>query len=342
MYTHGVYTCFFLGEKVYGMLKRMSISSCEYIFSGSEGQDVVAKRWCNDEIKVLISTTLGLVGNESSKTQLVVIVGMLYNLPSIVQSIGRVRPMRRKKDSLCCIYTSNNNFNRMVVAKDDSIVAFRELVGCGILEDESKDNYMKSMTMSAVNKWLFVDKGCRMVSLALRLGYKQEPCHLCDICTDTCVKVASVQKKSQMKVNNKEKVEGIRLLTRLKRKCMCCNSSSCNGLCVVRKLSKGLICFHCLGKHRVADCDKSYKKVLHGKACFSCYVYNYSPDCVHDFKECSKDGEVKERLRGLIHYDYCQKNKENGLKRSFVEHLSCIYASESTFFKFLYKYKDCK
>ena len=73
----------FAGHTIYNLLMGKKIS-CKYIDSESTDQTLVASEWNNDSLKVLITTTIGLVGNESSRTQMVCIVGLLYNLPSIV------------------------------------------------------------------------------------------------------------------------------------------------------------------------------------------------------------------------------------------------------------------
>ena len=87
------------------------------------------------------------------------------------------------------------------------------------------------------------------------------------------------------------------------------------------------------------DCPAAYKTILGGKACFSCYVYNYSDSVVHSRDECSVEGEIQERLRGLIHYDFKSK-KERNASVDFNVHLSGIFADSKTFFSFLYKYRE--
>lgn len=315
--------------------------SCEFIFSGSPGQDVIAKKWNDNLLRVLISTTLGLVGNECSKTQLVCIVGLMYNIPSIVQSIGRIRPKRRNANSQCRIYTAMNHKSILRSRKEECFKMVDELIGCNIVSKDCKGKYLKSMTVHSVNGWLFHDQGCRMVSLSSRLGFEQSPCRLCDRCTDTCVNRAAVLRKKQLDSNKVEKESGIRLLSRLKQKCLVCNNTSCSGTCLVRNRS-GLVCFHCLGSHVASKCPKAYRTILKNKACYSCYKFNYSEDCIHHFTECSKEGQIKERLRCLIQHDYQQKKKNRRIQSNFEQHLSGIYASEVTFFKFLYHYRDWK
>lgn len=332
------------GRKVYDKLKRSMDERCAFIYSGSEEQEVIAKKWNENEIQVLISTSLGLVGNESSKTQLVCIIGLLYNLPSIVQAMGRIRPARRTENSTCMIFTAEHNFEKIQVSKVDSLNAFNELVGCKIMSIDTKIQYFRSMSLGSVNNWLFDDTGCRMVSLGKRLGFTQNICKVCDICTNTNVKRSSISKQLLMDKQICEKELGIQLLQRFRFKCICCNNSFCTGICVVKKMGRGLNCYHCLGNHRSSECS-IYKPILKGKACFSCYQFNYSQQSVHIYTACNEDGQIRERLRALIQNDFLQKRtqkRRSGETYSFQEHLSGIYANVDTYFRFLHKYKDWK
>lgn len=333
------------GRRIYDKLQLSFRNLSAFIYSGSEGQDSIARKWSGNELRILISTTLGLVGNESNNTQLVCIVGMLYNLPSVVQSIGRIRPMRRCNDSSCLIFTNEQNSARLKQAKDESTNAYNELVGCKIISSGEKMKYFRSMTMMSVNSWLFNDMGCRVVSLANRLGYSQGKCNICDICCNNHVGRASISKSLELTRKQKQKERGIRILQRLKDKCIVCNRSSCTGNCIARKVRKGqLVCFHCLGGHVANKCGV-VKPILQGKACYSCYVYNYDQSVQHRYTDCSRDGGIKERLRALLQYDYNEKNKQRPAASrvyTFQEHLSGIYASSDTFFEFLNIYYDWK
>lgn len=330
----------FTGDKVHDLLQSKRVDS-EYINSGTGNQNLVAKKWNDDSLRVLITTTLGLVGNESSRTQLVCIVGLLYNLPSIVQAYGRIRPKRRTNYSQCSIYTMKNNYGRVNALRSETLNGWNQLHECKIVSVGQFSTYKNSLTIGSVNDWLFLDQGCRHTSLAQRLGYKCLKCGICDKCTDTEVRALAIGKRMESDENKKRKEAGILLLERLKRSCMCCNRKECDGTCVARK-NGSMTCYHCLGRHYARDCPKEYKNILRGKACFSCYMYNYSKDCSHDIKDCSGEGGMKERLRGLIQHDYLKKKKNPRISRGFEEHLSGIFASEGTFFDFLYKYRDWK
>ena len=328
------------GSEIFNRLKTNGID-CEFICSDSKHQSQVATKWNNDLLKILITTTLGLVGNESTRTGLVCIVGLHYNLVSIVQAYGRVRVRRRTKYSKCIIFTAENNNARLHLSKEEDSIKLDELIGMGIVCETNRQKYKRSMTMASVEEWLMKDKGCRLVSLAARLGFKHQKCTMCDICTNSCVRVTAKKKTNQLGDSVMKRNTGIQLLNRLRQKCICCNRTDCNGTCVVMQ-QKGITCYHCLGSHYARQCKKGYKNILKGKACYSCYVYNYSQDCIHDHTECSGNGGIKERLRGLIQHDYLEKKKNTGTTASFIIHLAGIYGSAESFFSFLYKYKNWK
>ena len=327
------------GNYVFEQLKRKEIN-CEFIYSGSENQANVAAEWNNNRLNVLISTTLGLVGNESINTQLVCIVGLLYDLPSIVQAMGRIRPKRRRKISEMMIFIPNKVKSLLHLGRISAKTNFQQLCACRILSESMKERYMRVMTVSSVYEWLTNDTGCKLVSLACRMGYRQNVCNKCDYCTKSITHKSAEQQRRKIENNRKRKSVGIQLLSKLKKHCFCCKKSSCIGTCLASKLP-GMNCYHCLGKHRANQCTMEYKSVLKNKACYSCFVFNHSEDCNHDYTQCKQKGEVQERLRGLIHHDFIEAKKTNRVL-NFTTFISGIYATEETFFKYLYKYKNWK
>ncbi len=338
--------CLQQGEAIYRNLKT-SEYSCEYIYSGSERQLEIAKMWNSDSLRILISTTIGLVGNESTMTQTVCIVGLLYNLPSIIQSIGRIRAQRRNEKSECTIFTDVNYKYKLDDAVAKSNADCEQLIGCNLLERANMGKYFKSMTMNAVNGWLFHDQGCRIASLSARLGYVHNKCQQCDRCTNTSVNRCTILRKNRINLNNTRRKEGIRLLQLMKTMCVVCNKARCEGSCVVGGIQLGrrkgsYVCFKCLGPHLSRDCRKAYQIALTNKACYRCFQYNYCDEVRHDFSVCKDDGGIKDRLKALIQHDFCDKNehlrKED--KISFSSHVSGIYASADTFFAFLYRYRN--
>ena len=288
----------------------------------------------------MISTTIGLVGNESSKTQFICIVGLLYNLPSIIQAMGRIRPHRRNKVSSVVIFITENNNSKLYLGKIEAKRYFQGLISTQIISEQSKDYYYKCMTVDSVHDWLTNDLGCRFVSLSNRLGYKQNRCNYCDRCSGTVIHRSSKNSQDMIETINTRKRIGKLILERMKQKCFCCNTKNCIGICIAKRRGR-MTCFHCLGNHPAKKCNSQYKSILKNKACYSCMVFNFDGNVNHDYRLCSKDGEIRERLRGLIHHAYLD-DKKDANRKNFDEFLSGIYATEETFFKFLYKYKKWK
>ena len=140
---------------------------------------------------------------------------------------------------------------------------------------------------------------------------------------------------------NKYKLEkelGLKLLDWLKKSCLCCKTTSCIGTCQTSNLGR-VQCFNCLGNHRARDCKNDYKRILKDKAYYSCYCFNVDQSDANDFRECSKEGDIQERLRCLIHYAY-KTERKNGSKQSYMNFLSGIYSSEQRYFHFLASFKD--
>ncbi len=296
-------------------------------------------------MRVLISTTIGLVGNESTKTQTVCIVGLLYNIPSIIQCLGRIRPQRRTDDSQCTIFT-NESYNFMLErasVKGESDCA--QLISCKLLDRANRGKYLKSMTVNSVNGWLFHDMGCRIVSLCARLGYKHAPCKRCDRCTNTTVSRCRLIRRKRNEESNTKMKAGIKLLEAMKNYCVVCKKTTCIGTCVAnsrqRRRRIGIVCFKCLGNHSSANCDKKYESAFMNKACYCCFQYNYSIQARHNFDECRNDGGIKDRLRCLLHHDYCEKVEQRGdTELTFQTYMSGVYATPGTYFDFLYKYSS--
>ena len=323
------------GKTIHKSLQRRNIAS-EYIDSDSSNQSDIAKKWNDSTLEVLITTTLGLVGNENKKTQMICIVGLLYNLPSIVQAYGRIRPKERCKKSICSIYTLKKNNTRMAIeARNESMNTLDELVGSGIVSRKKESKYSNSMTTKSVHNWLFRDQGCRLVSLGKRLGVTCQKCLLCDICTGTHISESAIVKMVQSKKDMGMKQVAKQVIQSLKRICIVCKQKDCIGNCIVQS-KKSFMCFHCMGNHSYKKCPKHHKEILNGKACFSCYQWNWD-GTIHDFSTCSQKGGLQERLRGLVQYDFSEKSNI-----SYRSHLSGIYCSEESFSRFLFKYKDWK
>ena len=73
------------------MLVTSNISSSE--------QKEIASRWFNGEIRVLVSTIIALVGNENPKCRVIIVLDLIFNLASLIQALGRLRPTQRDNNA---------------------------------------------------------------------------------------------------------------------------------------------------------------------------------------------------------------------------------------------------
>jgi superfamily II DNA or RNA helicase len=100
----------FVAEKVDGfrLLKMLSSRyNCRFVSSDSNSHETnqVALKWSRGEFKVLISTSIALVGNENPSCKYLACAGYLYDSMQIVQALGRLRSYMRMlnwSSAFCC------------------------------------------------------------------------------------------------------------------------------------------------------------------------------------------------------------------------------------------------
>ena len=83
------------GIKIYDKLKHDKTAAIVTGETLSTDRQQVATQWYIGRVTTLITTTCGLVGNESKNLGAVFVVGPIYNLSNLVQAIGRLRPKYR-------------------------------------------------------------------------------------------------------------------------------------------------------------------------------------------------------------------------------------------------------
>ena len=321
------------GESIYTYLKSKHYV-VEFIHSASGNQEDIANRWVTGSIGVLISTTLGIVGNENQENHFVCIVGYLYNCQSIVQSIGRIRPHRRVRNlSKVEIYVDVLNTFELNNMKADSKRMASNMIRHKVIDENSKDYFLFGSTQYAVYEWIHNNSKCRIATLGARVGSLVERNRRCGIC-DICMAVADDNQLNKMsKIASdfrdkereiiKETIENLKIL---KLKCLLCNKRTCKGVC---KQQHGK-CLKCDGNHQSSVCKKEYMLSLQGKACYSCYEYVFDNNKKHSFKEC----QVQERLRVLFITDYRKRSSLNK-KLSYREYLNEHFSSKTSFCKFV-------
>ena len=131
----------------------------------------MASKWGSNCLKVLISTTLGLVGNESINTQHVCVAGILYDLLSIVQAMGRIQLIRRSNDSQMCIYIPSEVNIILDLGSIKSMNHFIQLKTNKIIDVNCEECHKQCMTVSSVYEWMTTDLGCWVLKSQKKTTY---------------------------------------------------------------------------------------------------------------------------------------------------------------------------
>ncbi|KAI2491875.1 hypothetical protein MHU86_22671 [Fragilaria crotonensis] len=136
----------------------------------------VPQEWSKGQLDVLISTTMGLVGNENPSCRHLVCVGYLYDSMQIVQLFGRLRKSMRKEFGQVLFAVPDNLSDHRV--RDDEY-RYTRLLNEHIVTPQDHCDFKAVMTSCAVRDWLFdASQGQRVVRsrfCPLHLGEKRLP-----------------------------------------------------------------------------------------------------------------------------------------------------------------------
>jgi len=123
---------------------------------------------------VLLTTTCALVGFENKLVRSVLVLGFLYNVPSVVQAAGRLRPSQREGcDCTFLVRRDDLNIGDRRNALRESLDG-ADLCNKGVIDFVGPDGLVEFYTTDC----------CRLQILQRRLGCKQSPegCGTCDNC----------------------------------------------------------------------------------------------------------------------------------------------------------------
>jgi hypothetical protein len=166
-----------VSEKKYGihLLQHLSITrfDCKFVCSISTPEEVnqTATEWSKGKLDVLISTTIGLVGNENPSCRDLVCVGYLYNSMQIMQMLGRLQPYM------------HTDFGQVSFAVPDKLSdhhikgdehRYTQLLNKQFISAKDLSNFKSTMTSTGVGIWLSDlsrgEKGCAITILSLLFG----------------------------------------------------------------------------------------------------------------------------------------------------------------------------
>ena len=126
---------------------------CKFVSSDSTQEEVnqTATEWSKGQLQVLISTTMGLVGNENPSCRHLVCVGYLYDSMQIVQFLGRLRnPMRTELGQVLFAAPDNLSDHRLL----DDNHRYTRLLNEGFISAQDHIHFTAVMSSSGVRDWL--------------------------------------------------------------------------------------------------------------------------------------------------------------------------------------------
>jgi hypothetical protein len=146
-----------------------------------------AKAWASGTHDVLVSTIVALVGNENKKCKKIVIGGFLYNVSSLVQAIGRLRPDQRGHDARVEVFYYPITAQAKEDAKQTEGNSFQELRSASCLQDDCFGDYSQIFSPVGLQKILAMKTGCFLQSLSSCYGFARQPCLQCALCIQSTI-----------------------------------------------------------------------------------------------------------------------------------------------------------
>ena len=149
---------------------------------------LIAKEWYSGKVKILFTSTCGLVGNENKAVGAIFIVGKIYSLSNLLQAIGRLRPKYRGNHSIVYqICTPYDKINKSCTNTNKIALKASKL-----LLPQHEDEY-ESVFGSQGYVDLLNSKECLVTFLRKRFGEKcHTKCQLCSNCRQHCLNTQEI------------------------------------------------------------------------------------------------------------------------------------------------------
>jgi superfamily II DNA helicase RecQ len=256
--------------------------------------DETARLWKEGKIQVLISTTIGLVGNESQRCRHVLIVGYIYNLMSVVQAMGRLRMSQRIEGATIDMVVPKLSSMRVTEFETQSRIDFEKLLSRKLIPSDW-DSYKSFSTTLGIMAWMDTP-GCQLANLDKIFGHSRTNCQVCSVCTNGPLIETAMIASKVISRSIQQQHQATDILRRLVDRCLVCDSTSCNG----EKCLPANRCYRCGGRHQSQKCPVSanIKTIMKGVGCSFCLDMKERVGFkTHDYgTECT----LKRRLRRLI------------------------------------------
>jgi hypothetical protein len=318
--------------------------NCKFVSGDSCHEEVnqVATEWCKGQLDVLISTTMGLVGNENPSCRHLVCVGYLYDSMQIVQLLGRLRNQMRTEFGQVLFAVPDRVSDHRIIGDN---LRYTRLLNEGFISAQDHVNFTAVMTSSGVRDFLsdtfLGEKGCAMNLLSVAFGRRiADNCGACPFCCTIPLTTLQSQAKNRIELAGKHESAARRVLTNLASACLVCNKPACRGIPFLsgpgsksrpenQKLCfEWKMCIACgVGTHDRIRCplNKSY---MNDRACCECWVFKgLLGSAKHETNSCPAKG----RLRRLLSHNFVAA-KVPGTFQAYIEE---IYTSRASFCQFL-------
>jgi hypothetical protein len=330
-------------------------NQCRFVSSetGKDEVNQVAAEWGQSMFRVLISTSIALVGNENPKCRHLACAGYLFDMMSMVQFFGRLRPYMRKPSGevLVCVPSELPTF-----CQDEDKRRWTQLMNERLMHPLDYTNFQASMTSVGLHRWVMDSvagtSGCALKKLSAVMGQiRNDNCGACHSCRSAPIRVTQVVAQNRMEENRDHESACQRVLQRLEQRCVVCNDSNCSGMTLGYKVDRqGKPISACLGANICFDCgveshsSTSDRKVkcpykrqgMMGKACYKCYVKKGVPGAsTHELNNCP----VKGRFRRVLGDYYLRHVRPDPQRQgvSFDDFFDGIYTSDDNFCRFMAK-----
>jgi len=329
------------GARLFQMLSSRGCD-CRFICGKTSHVELndVASKWRKGEFKVLISTSIALVGNENPMCRYIACAGVFYDSMQLVQAFGRLRPYMRSATGMI-YFAAPETLSGARIKEDEHRLT--RLVNEKLVSNADLQNFKATMTSGGVHQWhvnaYHGKDGCALKILSASFGKTRTNCGACPFCKKIPITTAQSEAAIRIATERRNEQSTERILAKLALQCLVCKKDHCRGLPILKTGQTSQLpenrgccfrmdsCYQCgVSRHKRAQCcDKSY---MHQIACCECWVFKNVPGYVrHVTTAC----QVKGRLRRLLS-DHFLRFK---VQATFKDYLEGIYTSSSTFCEFM-------
>lgn len=171
--------------------------------TSKEKQSESASAWYQRKARILVTTSLGIVGNENEDLGLVLILRLLYSMSNFVQILGRHRPRHRGPQTKVYQLVSNRDLQLSVTNKVRADDARTDLLNAGWLCNEDVPAYDEVFHIQGYVSFLTTG-GCSFSKLSRMFsGNDTQPCgNRCTFCREHETHILYKPPTVQLNTNN--------------------------------------------------------------------------------------------------------------------------------------------